>query len=83
MKAHTKLYLKHFGYDTSDFIPCEHCGKTSVDIHHVDIKGMGGCKSADRIDNLIALCRLCHDKAHGIEARKFKEILKEIIVNRI
>jgi hypothetical protein len=24
-------YFNHFGYDISDFIPCEVCGKTAVD----------------------------------------------------
>jgi hypothetical protein len=31
MKRHTMTYLNHFGYDISDFIPCEVCGKTAVD----------------------------------------------------
>jgi hypothetical protein len=31
MKPHTKIYMNHFGYDISDFIPCEVCGKTAVD----------------------------------------------------
>jgi hypothetical protein len=31
MKKHTMTYLNHFGYDISDFIPCEVCGKTAVD----------------------------------------------------
>ena len=42
MQKHTKVYLKHFGFDSSDFIPCETCGSKAVDIHHIDARGMGG-----------------------------------------
>lgn len=43
---------------------------------------MGGRKSADTIDNLVALTRECHDKAHGAESRIWKERFKEIVFNR-
>ena len=61
MKAHTKLYLFHFGYSESYFIPCETCGKKAVDIHHIEARGMGGSKLKDTINNLMALCRTCHE----------------------
>lgn len=60
MKKHTKIYLNYFGYDTTDFIPCEVCGSQAVDIHHIECRGMGGSKEADKIENLQALCRKCH-----------------------
>ena len=60
MKAHTKLYLDYFGYDSSDFIPCEICGQKAVDIHHIESRGMGGTKKKDVIENLQALCRQHH-----------------------
>ena len=60
MKPWTKIYLKHFGYDTTDFIPCEVCGSQAVDINHIDCRGMGGSKTKDVIENLQALCRKCH-----------------------
>ncbi len=62
MQKHTAIYLKHFGYDKSDFIPCECCGSKAVDIHHIKPRGMGGSKFADSIENLMALCRICHTK---------------------
>jgi len=62
MKKHTKIYLNYFGYDTSDFIPCEVCGSQSTDIHHLSCRGMGGSKTKDVIENLQALCRPCHIK---------------------
>jgi predicted HNH restriction endonuclease len=82
MIKYKRIYLEAFGYDTSDFIPCEHCGKPSVHIHHVDIKGMGGSKNADRIDNLIALCYDCHSMAHGRYSAEYKLLFKQIIANR-
>lgn len=60
MKKHTKIYLSHFNYDESDFIPCEVCESKAVDIHHIKARGMGGSSKADDINNLMALCRKCH-----------------------
>jgi hypothetical protein len=73
MKSHVKIYMKSFGYDVSDFIPCEVCGTKAVDIHHIDARGMGGDPQGkkDIIENLMALCRFCHnefgDKALYVE----------------
>ena len=65
MQKHTKIYFEHFNYGEQDFIKCEapKCYKRAVDIHHIEARGMGGSKSKDYIENLAALCRLCHDKA--------------------
>ncbi len=76
MKKHTKLYLSYFGYDQSDFIPCEVCGDKAVDIHHIECRGMGGSKEVENIDNLQALCRDCHVK-YG-DKKQFKDYLKEV-----
>ena len=62
MKPHTKIYLTYFGYDTTDFIPCEVCGSKAVDIHHIQPRQMGGTTKKDVIENLQALCRPCHIK---------------------
>ena len=71
MKKYTKLYLDFFDYTTDDTICCEVCGAGAVDIHHIFARGMGGAKEADRIDNLMAVCRSCHvkygDKKQHIE----------------
>ena len=75
MKKHTMTYLNHFGYDISDFIPCEVCGKTAVDIHHIEARGIGGSKEADNIENLMALCREDHIK-YG-DKKQYKDFLKE------
>jgi hypothetical protein len=75
MKNHTKVYLKHFGYGIEDFIPCEICGARSVDLHHIFRRGMGGSKTADTIDNIMALDRECHIK-YG-DKKQYIEFLKE------
>jgi hypothetical protein len=73
VKKHTQIYLQFFGYDTSDFIPCEVCQARAVDIHHIDARGMGGSKKRDFIENLMALCRKCHD--HYGDKVQFKPFL--------
>ncbi len=76
MKNHTKIYLDYFGYDTSDFIPCEVCEARATDIHHIEARGMGGRTSKDNIFNLMALCRPCHIEYGDIS--DCKEDLKKI-----
>ena len=74
MKNHTKIYLNHFGYIGEDFIPCEVCGSKAVDIHHIHRRGMGGSKDADKIENLMAVCRFCHIE-YGDKTRYFELLL--------
>ncbi len=61
MQKHTKIYMNHFGYGEQSFIPCEVCSSRAVDVHHI----LGRGKGMDDIDNLMALCRDCHNKAHA------------------
>ncbi|MEY4334527.1 MAG: hypothetical protein RLZZ196_3271 [Bacteroidota bacterium] len=75
MKQHTKIYMKYFGYGIEDFIACEVCGNKAVDIHHIDCRGMGGSKDKDTIQNLMAVCRMCHEK-YG-DKKEYTELLKE------
>jgi|TARA_E500000305_G_scaffold110691_2_gene119565 5-methylcytosine-specific restriction endonuclease McrA len=76
MKKHTKIYMNYHNYDISDWIACEHCGTTAVDIHHLTGRGIGGSKNKDFIENLIALCRRCHIKAET--DKQFNNQLKEL-----
>jgi 5-methylcytosine-specific restriction endonuclease McrA len=64
MKPYVKLYLDYHNL-YGEFITCVNCGNHAVDIHHIQPKGMGGCGGRDGIDNLIALCRICHEEAHA------------------
>lgn len=76
LKKHVRIYLDSMGYDESDFIPCEICGKKAVDIHHINPRGIGGSKNKDDPQNLIALCREDHIFYEG--KKEFKEHLKTI-----
>ncbi len=84
MKKHTKIYLEENGYSVCDLIPCEICQdegrfSISVDIHHIDPKGMGGSKLKDVNENLLASCRECHNKSWQYE----KEYLFGLAKRRI
>lgn len=67
-------------YGEQDFIPCERCYdkivngyhilKRAVDIHHIKYRSSVG---SDEWENLIALCRECHNEVHN------KNIDKEIV----
>ena len=72
MKRHVKNYLDNFGH--YDFIPCEICSLRDVEIHHVKYKSRGG---SDEYNNLVALCRVCHNLAHDelIKEMDFKKII--------
>jgi hypothetical protein len=75
MTPHVKLYLRCTGYGIDDCVPCEMCGKKAVDIHHIHGRGKG----KNVIGNLIALCRRCHDTAHGISKTYVHPTIIQII----
>jgi len=75
MQKHTKIYFDYFGIDYNesgwhDFIVCEICSTEAVDIHHID------GRQNNNIENLIALCRGCHNEAH--EHKYTKKVLRHI-----
>jgi 5-methylcytosine-specific restriction endonuclease McrA len=78
MKIHTKIYLEWAKSQSIEphEIECEICGKMAVDIHHLIFKQMGGSKLLDYIENLIAVCRDCHNKCH--DHPEFNNKAKEI-----
>lgn len=76
MKPYTKTYIEYFGYGEQDFIPSEITGDQAVDPHHIVPKSAGG---GDNIENLIALTRKQHDRAHfRIEPHLQREELQRI-----
>ena len=81
MLKYKQVYLNGIGKTTADFFPCEVCNAPAVDIHHIDEKGMGGRSGADVEENLIGLCRCCHDKAHTGQLNKAE--LKAIVWKRL
>lgn len=67
MEKHTKNYLAFFP-SHSGFYHCEICNKQATEIHHIQRRSEFGSKTKhlqDKIENLIALCRGCHEKAHA------------------
>jgi 5-methylcytosine-specific restriction endonuclease McrA len=78
MIKYKKIYCKHYGYGEQDRIMCEYCFSVGmyndgVDLHHILFKSRGG---KDNIENLICLCRACHNLAH--ESKIFNNKLKEL-----
>ncbi len=65
LRKHVKIYIDYFGYGDQDIIIDEWTGGIASDIHHLDNKGMGGSKNKDYIENLMALSRETHNKAHS------------------
>ena len=55
--------MTFFWLEESDYISCEMCGCQGQDIHHIKARGLGGSKCMDYIENLICLCRDCHNRA--------------------
>lgn len=85
MQKHIENYLEASGYSGYEFIQCEHCGGQAVEIHHIEPRSHFGSKRKDEQDavgNLIALCRSCHDAAHGPASRWYKEVFKAKILTR-
>lgn len=76
MQKHTKIYFDYFGYGEDDFVPSEISGDKAVDINHIDNRGMGGSKTKDYIENLIALTREEHEK-YG-DKKEYFEYLRKI-----
>lgn len=79
MQKHTRVYLDYFGYSGFEYMPCEVCQSQVIDVHHIIFRSKFGSKTKhvqDSIENLIGLCRICHDKAHN--GTYDKDYLKEI-----
>lgn len=67
--------MKYFGFDVSSFIPCEVCGGQCTEIHHLTPRSLRK-DLVNKIDNLMALCRTCHERAHN--DRQFNDDLRLI-----
>lgn len=79
MKRHTAVYMGFFGYKIPEDCFCEICGSQGKDIHHVEARGMGGSKLKDRIENLMCVCRNCHE-VYG-DVTELKITLKKVHLN--
>lgn len=79
MQKYTKNYLEYFGYTVADFIPCECCGSQSHDFHHIVPRskfGKNNKEEQDRVENVMALCRLCHVR-YG-QNKRYNDFLQEL-----
>lgn len=76
MRPWTKIYMDAMGYDVSDCILCEICSRPSNDLHHIQRRGIGGSKTKDTIENLMALCRPHHIQFG--DKKQHMDYLKEI-----
>lgn len=72
-REHIKVYKRYFGYGDQDFVPSEYSGRPGADVHHLTFRSHGG---GDNIENLMALTREEHERAHNDPA--FNEELKKI-----
>jgi len=65
MTKHCRIYLEYFSLGEQDVWQCEACMKQdhiqNFDLHHIHGRGKG----KDVIDNIICLCRKCHNRAHS------------------
>lgn len=59
-------YMKHYNIGEQDIVLCkaksEECLGVAVDLHHIVFKSQGG---KDNVENLIPICRNCHNLAHA------------------
>jgi len=62
MKKYKQIYKDHYSLSETENNLCESCGVVAVDIHHLLFRSHQG---KDNIENLIGLCRACHNKAHA------------------
>lgn len=60
---------------------CELCSRPGADPHHVLSRGMGSATRLDVRENLLCLCRACHDRAH-YSACPRRRVLLLVIADR-
>lgn len=84
MEKHIKTYLEFFNRDQNELI-CEICWDRAVDVHHIVPRSKFGKKTKnlqDLIENLIGLCRNCHEKAHFIQTPYLSKEELQLFHNR-
>lgn len=58
--------MDYFSYYEGVYMCCEmpQCFRPMVDVNHIDARGMGGNPSGNKdvIENLMGMCRECHNK---------------------
>ena len=54
-------FRRYYNIGEQDIVICAFGDGLASDIHHINFRSHGG---KDEINNLIPLCRNCHDRAH-------------------
>jgi len=86
MKKHTQIYCDYFNIGVEDFIFDEYeiivnnKEVRAVDINHIVPRGMGGSKTKDYIENLMALSRENHNKFEDGKMPNAKEVHLEFLI---
>jgi len=75
MQNHTKVYFNFFNYQKGDTILCEMCNSVAVDIHHLEKRNKS---KNDFVENLIAVCRDCHNKCENDNMMNFFARIKHL-----
>jgi len=83
LREHTKNLFKGRGWKIPEDAICVNCNGFAQDSHHYRNRAMGSSKYLDYYENIIPLCRLCHDCAevdkkvnHEFYIKNLKEILR-------
>ncbi len=81
---HKQVYMQEMGCGEDDILLCEtlkgvnmQCTYRADEIHHIVFRSAGG---KDELINLVAICRNCHDKAHGKQYGN-KKMYRNIYLN--
>ena len=87
MQKHIKNYFEYYWIENENEIRCEVCWLRATDIHHIIFRShfwKNKKEEQDAIENLIALCRHDHNRAHFKEEPYLsKEELQEIHTNNL
>jgi len=86
MKKHTQKYFDFFNIEYDPVSGWHNCkseisGLPAQDIHHIECRGIGGSKTKDTIENLMALTREEHEQ-YG-DKRQYIDYLKSVHKNYI
>ena len=77
MQKHTQIYIDYFDLGLQDVCYCEGCMRggridgEGFDLHHIWGRGKG----KDVIQNLMLLCRKCHEKAHSTLSKSQMQLI--------
>lgn len=81
--SYKKDYCKSRKIEEWDWVWCEICWITAVDIHHIYSSHRGVRSHQQDWSDLIALCRKHHNEIHSMNDGMMRSVLQEIIYTRL